>query len=209
MGWKKLPYWLKGGIIIIIIFVLLLAFLLFGVGFHSLYKNQHSDGRFFYEPVPRPYFDLDKQRVVEHKVAYLGIYSSYNCNLWSGCSHSWSNWLTLSDKEITISKDCKIYYIEEKFNMADHYYTISCLVRDNFDICQNKEVVKVIGNSTFIHERTDNTPLGCIGYYNLSVIPNDPNVQYGKYHTVERWVQAGINLPTKEEPVKDIISNHK
>jgi len=189
-----------------IIIISLLAFLLFGVGFHTLYKNQHSDGRFFYEPVPRPYFDLDKQKVVEHKVTYLGVYSSYNCNLWSGCSHSSSNWLTISDKEITVSKDCKIYYIKEHFNMADNYYKIICSVKDNCDYCGNKIITKMIGNSTYYNERIDNSCIGCEDNYSISVIPNDPNVAYGLYHTVERWTQEGIDLPTKEESIKDIIS---
>jgi hypothetical protein len=112
----------------------------------------------------------------------------------------------LYDNEITVSYDCKIYYIEKQFNMTDHYYQITCFVNNNCNYCDNKIITKQIGNSTFYNERIDKSCSGCRGNQSISVIPNDPNVMYGRYHTVERWTEKGINMPTKEEPVKDLIA---
>jgi len=176
---------MKRIIIAIIIICTLLFFQLFGVGIHTLYKNQKFNGMFFYDSTPRPYLDIAKQKVVLHKVIYVGVNFHFGFPLWGGSEHYISNWFTLFDKEITVSENCKIYYREKQFNMADHYYTISCLVEEDFEYCANE--------------------IACRMPFNISVIPNDPNViLYGDYHSVERWVEGGIVLPTKENPIKDL-----
>ena len=197
----------KGIIIIILVVVALLLLILqfFGIGFHSLYENRKADGGVKYELVPRPYFDLDKQKLVQHKVSFLGTRTSHCSSFWS-CSHYTSVWVTLYDEETTVSDDCKIYYLEKEYNMADHYYEIVCFVEDNCNYCGNKVTVTKIGENGYLYGRTDNSCEGCEGNQSVSVIPNDPNVKYGKYHTVERWVEVGIDMPTLEEPVKDLVA---
>ena len=192
-------------IVLAVVVLLLLVLQVFGIGFHSLYETQWNDGRISYDIVPRPHFDLDKQKLVSHKVFFLGSRTSRCSNFWS-CSYSTSVWLTLYDSEIVVSDDCKIYYLEKEFNMADHYYKIVCLVEDNYDYCENKATVEKIGDSGFIHGRTDDNSEGCRGNWSTSVIPNDPNVEFGKIHSVEKWIESGIDMPTVEESVKDLIA---